>query len=181
MEFPILRYPDPSQNYILYTDASGIGWSGVLTQEHTDDKGKSKHHPICYISGQFCGSQLNWAALTKEAYAIYMSVRKLSFYITDAEVTIKCDHLPLKKFLNKQTMNSKVNNWAVELEQFKLHLHWILASRNLLANSLSCLLDVNPDARQAEEAEGHEFGSYCFEELKPAKVLEIVSTEVIEP
>ena len=26
-----LRYPNPTQGYILYTDASGIGWSGVLT------------------------------------------------------------------------------------------------------------------------------------------------------
>ena len=118
MEYPILRYPDPKQGYILYTDASGIGWSGVLTQEHLDEKGKGKNHPICYVSGQFRGSQLNWAALTKEAYAIYMSVRRLSFYVTDVEVTIRSDHLPLKKFLNKQTMNSKVNNWAVELEQF---------------------------------------------------------------
>ena len=40
MEYPILRYPDPKQGYILYTDASGIGWSGVLTQEHLDEKGK---------------------------------------------------------------------------------------------------------------------------------------------
>ena len=79
MEYPILRYPDPKQGYILYTDASGIGWSGVLTQEHLDEKGKSKNHPICYVSGQFRGSQLNWAALTKEAYAIYMSVCRLSF------------------------------------------------------------------------------------------------------
>ena len=47
-----------------------------------------------------------------------MSVRRLSFYVTDVDVTIRSDHLPLKKFLNKQTMNSKVNNWAVELEQF---------------------------------------------------------------
>ena len=31
MEYPILRYPDPKQGYILYTDASGIGWLGVLT------------------------------------------------------------------------------------------------------------------------------------------------------
>ena len=82
----------------------------------------------------------------KEAYAIYMSVRKLSFYVTDAEVTIKYDHVPLKKFLNKQTMNSKVNNWAVEVEQFKLRLHWILDSLNLLADSLSHLLDVDPEA-----------------------------------
>ena len=94
------------QGYILYMDASGIGWSGVLTQEHLDKKGKAKNYPICYISGQFRGSQLNWATLTKEAYAIYMSVRRLSFYIMDVEVTIGSDHLPLKKFLNKQTRNS---------------------------------------------------------------------------
>ena len=77
-------------------DASGIGWSGMLTQEHLDEKGKVKNHPICYVSGQFRGSQLNWAALTKEAYVIYMSVRRLRFYITDTEVTIRNDHLPLK-------------------------------------------------------------------------------------
>ena len=112
MQHPILRYPDPSRGYTLFTDASGIGWAGVLTQEFEDDKGKKKHHPICYVSGQFRGSQQNWAALTKEAYVIYMAVRKLSFYITDAEVTIKCDHLPLKKFLQKQTLNAKINNWA---------------------------------------------------------------------
>ena len=180
MEYPILRYPDPKQGYILSTDASGIGWSGVLTQEHMDDKGKAKNHPICYVSGQFRGSQLNWAALTKEAYAIYMSVRRLSFYVTDAEVTIRSDHLPLKKFLNKQTMNSKVNNWAVELEQFRLHLEWIPGTRNLLADSLSRLLDVVPDAQNTKEPDDHEFGSYCFEELEPAKVMEKVSTEVIE-
>ena len=116
MEYPILCYPDPAQGYILYTDASGIGWSGVLMQEHRDDKGKSKNHPICYVSGQFLGSQLNWTALTKEAYAIYMSVKRLSFYVTDAEVTIRSDHLPLKKFLNKQMMNSKVNNWGSEAQ-----------------------------------------------------------------
>ena len=79
MEYPILRYLDPKQGYILYTDASGIGWSGVLTQEHLDERGKAKNHPICYVSGQFRGSQLNWAVLTKEAYAIYMSVCRLSF------------------------------------------------------------------------------------------------------
>ena len=180
MEFPILRYLDPKQGYILYTDASGIGWSGVLTQEHMDDKGKAKNHPICYVSGQFRGSQLNWAALTKEAYAIYMSVRRLSFYVTDAEVTIRSDHLPLKKFLNKQTMNSKVNNWAVELEQFRLHLEWIPGTPNLLADSLSRLLDIVLDAQKTREPDDQEFGSYCFEDLEPAKVMEKVITDVVE-
>ena len=98
MEYPVLHYLNSTQGYILYMDASGISWSGVLTQEHTDDKGKSKNHPICYVSGQFGGIQLNWAALTKETYAIYMSVKRLIFYVTDADVTIRSGHLPLKTF-----------------------------------------------------------------------------------
>ena len=31
-EAPILRYPDPSADHILYTDASKYGYAGVLTQ-----------------------------------------------------------------------------------------------------------------------------------------------------
>ena len=173
MKHPILRYPDPQKPYTLFTDASGIGWCGVLTQEHVDDKGKSKLHPVCYVSGQSKGSQLNWAALTKEAYAIYMAVRRLTFYITDADVTIKSDHLPLRKFLVKETLNVKVNNWAVELEQFKLKLEWIQGSKNTLVDSLSRLLDIEPEAANAPEPEGQEFGAYCFQELEKAEVREV--------
>ena len=51
MEYPILRYLDPSKLHTMYTDASGIGWSRVLTQEEMDEKGRRKSHPICYVSG----------------------------------------------------------------------------------------------------------------------------------
>ena len=47
-------------------------------------------------------------------------------------------------------------------------------------DSLSRLLDVVPDAQKTKEPDDHKFGSYCFEELEPAKVMEKVSTEVIE-
>ena len=182
MQYPILRYPDPKKGYTVFTDASGIGWSGVLTQEYPDEKGRIKNHPICYVSGQFRGSQLNWAALTKEAYAIYMSIRRLVFYVADADVTIKCDHLPLKKFLMKQTLNSKVNNWAVELEQFNLKLDWIMGSKNTLADTLSRLLDVCPEAKLEPEPPGQEFGCYCFQEMEPIHVdyIEEIETITIE-
>ena len=182
MQYPILRYPDPKRGYTVFTDASGIGWSGVLTQEYPDEKGRLKAHPVCYVSGQFRGSQLNWAALTKEAYAIYMSIRRLVFYLADADVTIKCDHLPLKKFLMKQTLNSKVNNWAVELEQFNLKLDWIMGSKNTLADTLSRLLEVCPEAKLEPEPPGQEFGCYCFEEMTPVQVdyIETVETVTIE-
>ena len=82
-------------------------------------------HPVAYISGLFRGSQLNWAALTKEAYAIYMSVKKLSFYLDSARITVRSDHLPLKRFLEKNTLNARVNNWAVELESQKIDFVFI--------------------------------------------------------
>ena len=79
---PILKYPDPSKPYVLYTNVSKYAWAGVLTQsyQHKDEKGmKEIHHPITYISGLFRGPQINWAALVKEAYVIYMSTRKLDY------------------------------------------------------------------------------------------------------
>ena len=169
MDHPILKYPDPQQPYVLFTDASKIGWSGVLTQEHRSNESerrpRSRFHPVCYVSGLFRGSQLNWAALTKEAYAIYMSIRKLTFYVTGSDITVKSDHLPLKKFLEKQTMNAKVNNWAVELEQFKIKMEWIQGAKNTLADSLSRLLEMTPEAELEKEPDGQEFGTACFEEM----------------
>ena len=70
-KYPILRYLDPNKDYTLFTDASKFGYTGVLTQEY-EDNGIKTYHPVCYVSGLFRGSQLNWAALMKESYAIYM-------------------------------------------------------------------------------------------------------------
>ena len=79
MTEPILTYPDPNLPYVLFTDASKYTWACVLTQEKTHmTEGKEIKilHPITYMSGLFRGSQNNWACLTKEAYAIYMSIKK---------------------------------------------------------------------------------------------------------
>ena len=75
------------------------------------------------------GSQLNWATLTKEAYAIYMSVKKLSFYIDTAKITVKNNHLPLKKFLEKNTskFQSKQLGSQTGVTKHNIQVH----SRNL--------------------------------------------------
>ena len=145
---PILKYPDTSKPYMLYTDASKYGWAGVLTQSHTsnvDRKTITMDHPVSYFSGLFHGSQLNWAALMKEAYAIYMSVKKSTFYLTGYEITLRSDHLPLKKFLRKMTLNNMVNNWSTEIESFNINFVHISGKANVLADMLSRLIDTNPD------------------------------------
>ena len=91
LEEPILVYPVPSKPYVLFMDASKYAWSCILTQEYTheiDCKTVKILHPISYQSGLFKGSQLNWACLTKEAYAIYMSIKKLDYYLVNADITL---------------------------------------------------------------------------------------------
>ena len=178
MTEPILRYLDPDYPYVLFTDASKYAWACVLTQEkihQIEEKEVKILHPITYMSGLFHGSQINLACLTKEAYAIYMSIKKLAYYLEDADITLRSDHLPLKKFLAKNTLNSKVNNWAIEILPFCITFEYIKGIKNTLADTMSRLIDTDPQIQQDSEPEGYEFGYYTFDTL-PAMELSHVET-----
>ena len=45
-------------------------------------------------------------------------------------------------------LNSKVNNWAMELEAFNIEFDYIKGSNNVLADTMSRLVDINPDTQQ---------------------------------
>ena len=84
LEEPILKYRDPERPYILYINTSKYAWAGVLTLpcQHKEEKGdKEINHLITYISRLFGEPQINWAILIKEAYPIYMSTKKLNYYL----------------------------------------------------------------------------------------------------
>ena len=67
-------------------------------------------------SMQLCGSG--------KTFEIYMSVKRLTFYLQDIECTILCKHKTLHKFLKGKTENNKVNNMLAnclsQLEDAKL-------------------------------------------------------------
>ena len=169
---PILKYPDPNKAYTLFTDASKHAWACVLTQAYQyEEDGKTFriNHPITFASGLFKGSQLNWAALTKEAFAIYSSIKKLSYYLEDAHIILRSDHLPLKNFLQKNTLNSKVNNWAAEISPYRIQFEYIKGIKNTLADTMSRLIQIDPEAKLQPEQEDYEFGYHAFEDMEPIK------------
>ena len=71
-------------------------------------------------------------------------------------------------------MNSKVNNWAVELESQNITFKYITGIRNTLADTLSRLIEMDKDIKTTLEWDGKEFGYFPFEELP------LVTTQVIE-
>ena len=159
MTDPILTYTDPNLPYVLFTDASKYAWACVLTQEKThvvDNKEIQILHPITYMSGLFKGSQMNWACLTKEAYAIYMSIKKLAYYLEA-----------------KNTLNSKVNNWTIEISPFRITFEYIKGIKNTLADTMSRLIEIDTQIQSEPEPEGYEFGYYIFDQLPALEVHEI--------
>ena len=149
----------------------------LLTQEKThmlEGKETKLLHPITYMSGLFRGSQLNWTWLTQEAYVIYMSIKKLTYYLEDADVTLRSDHLLLKKFLAKNTLNSKVNNWVIEFSPFRITFEYIKGIKNILADTMSRLIEIDPQVQL--EPEGYELGYYTFDDLPNIEVTDIEPT-----
>ena len=76
-------------------------------------------------------------------------------------------------FLEKNTLNSKVNNWAAGLESQNITFEYIPPIRNTLADTLSRLIEMDENIKLQPE-EDKEFGYFPFEELPP------VTTQVIE-
>ena len=172
---PILKCPNPSKPYVLYTDASKYTWAGVLTQayQHKDEKGvKEIQHSNNYISGLFRGPQMKWAALVKEAYMIYMSTRKLYYYLGEVVMTIRSDHLPLKRFLEHKTKNSKVDNWSLDIAHYNQQFEFVKEIKNTLADTMSRLVQLESAIKEEPELEGYQFG----QPLKKEQVEEAVAT-----
>ena len=95
------------------------------------------------------------------------------------KILLRSDHKPLEKFLQKNTLNSTVNNWAMELEAFNIQFDYIKGSSNVLEDTLSHLIVIDPDTPLTPEGQGYEFGYAIFEEFPEVKTNTYEVNEII--
>ena len=62
-------------------------------------------------------------------------------------------------------MNTKINNWAVEISPFKITFEYIKGIKNTLADTMSRLIALDPDNQLVDEQEGFEYGYYAFNNI----------------
>ena len=136
------------------------------------------------LKSYLCDETILKYADTSKPYTLYTDASKYDWVgvltqsnntdIDDqAEITLRSDHLPLKTFLQKSTLNSKVNNWAMELKSFNIQFEYIQGSKNVLADTLSRLIDIDEDTRLPPEEQGYEFGYAVFEDLPKNKTFQV--------
>ncbi|CAF1473908.1 unnamed protein product, partial [Didymodactylos carnosus] len=118
-----LQYPDTTAPFILSTDASVIGISGILRQNT-----KSGTRICYYKSRTLTDTEKRYDPIEREALAIYWSVKELRQYLGDSFFSIETDSAPLINFHKKQIANTRVMHWLFKLQDI---LHQITKVKHL--------------------------------------------------
>ena len=80
-------------------------------------------------------------------------------------------------------MNSKVNNWAIEISPFWITFEYIKGIKNTHADTMSCLINIDPQIQSEPEPEpeGHDFGYYTFNPLPALEIHNIQTSSTASP
>ena len=132
LEAPILHYPDPSNHYIVYTDASDDACGAQLSQEHD-----SQELPVAFLSHTFKDSQWKWSTMEQKAYCIYYTVIKWNYYLQGSDIVVHNEHRLLQKFLNGikcQQQGGMHGLWNLPLTTSHLSEYQLPATKQLTAS-----------------------------------------------
>jgi len=128
-----MYFPDDSGPIFLMTDASDYGIGAYCFQ-----KVDNKEQPVAFVSKSLSKSQLNWAIIQKEAYAIFYSLQQLSSILRDRPFTVLTDHRNLLYIQNHS--NPMIYRWWVSIQEFDFILKDILGKDNEVADGFSRLV-----------------------------------------
>ena len=170
MEDPVLISPQVDKDYVIHCDASKYSYSGILQQTRP---GTEELAPLAYFSGNFNKTQVKWNITEKEAYAIYKSVKKFTFYITGVKTTIFSDHKPLKNFFEGGMNITKLDRRSLELQEFDISLEFIQGKLNTVANVISRLKNGGLYQKHSNEDQKINTATNLDERIK--EVLDIAS------
>ena len=134
---PILRYPDTTKQYLVYTDASDDACGAQLSQTHDGTE-----FPVAVLSHTFMDTQRRWSTPEQEACGIYFAIKKWNYYLQGPDIIVRNDHKPLAQFLNGKNENTKINRWGLELASYNMTFKWISGAKNKAADCLSRLVKL---------------------------------------
>ena len=77
IQAPILRYPDTTKPYIVYTDASDDACGAQLSQTHNEAE-----FPVAFLSHTFTDTQQRRSTPEQEAYDIYFAIKEMELLPT---------------------------------------------------------------------------------------------------
>src|ERR1044071_9298639 len=139
MTAPILRYPDFSQLFIIYTDASGTGLGAVLAQKN----GEGKEGVIAYASKSLNKAEQNYSVTDQECLAVIWAIKHFQHYLGLKPFQVVTDHSALKWLQTSKIPTGRRARWMMFLQQFDFEIVHRPGKANANADALSRVPEVN--------------------------------------
>ena len=110
---PVTAFPDFSQAFRLYTDASTAGLGAILAQVRD-----GKEHIICCASRALNQAKKAYPATKLECLAIVWALAKFRPYLMAMPFEVYTDHYALHWFKTMRTGSALLRCWSAALEEY---------------------------------------------------------------
>ena len=108
---PVLAFPNFDQEFILETDASGVGLGVVLSPKQQDGTVR----PIAYGSQTLQQHEKKYGATELEALGVVWAVKYFHHFLYGHYCHVCTDHEPLKSLMNTLHPSGKLVRWGFAL------------------------------------------------------------------
>src|ERR1044072_4197787 len=148
---PVLKHPDFTRPFIIYTDASYTGMDYILAQEYD-----GQEHPISFGSRRTLPSENNYSVTDLEGAAVVWEIEKTRHYLnTQTPVTLVTDHKAFTTiFTQDLPENRRRARWILKLNQYKITLRHRkgrnMAHVDYLSRYLAGQVTFNPLVQEQE-------------------------------
>lgn len=134
---PCLGIPNPDYFMIVETDASDIGYGGILKQKKTPNTAEQL---VRYTSGVWNSAQKNYSTVKKEILAIVLCITKFQDDLINKEFLLRVDCKSAKDILQKDVKNLVAKlifaRWQALLSSFDFQIEYIKGKDNSLPDFL---------------------------------------------
>jgi hypothetical protein len=113
-----LLSPDFSRDFILYTFASEIAFTIVLTQKNCE----GDEFPIAFMISSLQGEELDYPKVEKQDYVIFKVVNHFIPYLIKSKTKVIVPYPTVRNLLVQKDLGEKRDNWITTLQEYDLEI-----------------------------------------------------------
>ena len=131
---PSLILPIPRDEFLLQTDASGVGLGAVLSVVRDREE-----FPVAFWSRKLQHRERRYSATELEGLAVVAAVSHFDAYLVTHPFSVETDHRALTFLNTAKHSNGRLARWAMKLQPYTFKIRYRPGLQNENADALSRL------------------------------------------